>query len=195
MECLHVERSDALEKLLIDGKMEARIRSIVDSVLKEAASGTSSMIKSAIRNDPRGAYRAVKHSVWKKALGGSVSILARKKRGGSYSVRPSKRGRSATTTRIMSYSGEDRGFILRFLNGGTKERRVETMNGRSMKIQSADERNGKRAYKGGLGNRGRIEARNFFGRAARPELEEAAGKIAELIEQEWEKVFNGRLDN
>lgn len=194
MECLHVERSDALKRLVIDGKMEARIRAIVDSVLKEAASGTSAMIKGAIRNDPRGAYKAVKHSVWKKALGGSLSILARKKRGGSYSVRPSNRGRSATTTRIMSYSGEDRGFILRFLNGGTKERTVTTMNGRAMKMQSADERNGKRAYKGGLGNRGRIEARNFFGRAAKPELDEAAEKIAELIDQEWDNVFNNKTD-
>lgn len=191
MEVLRIEKNDTLERLLRSGDYEARVRRIVGAVLKEAATATGLGIRGALKHDPRMAYKAVKHSVYKKVLGGSLSILSRKTRSGSVSTGASRRGRSARTAQVMSYAGEDRGFILRFLNSGTGDRTVGTMNGHAIRRGSVAERRGGRTYKGGIGNRGAIAARNFFGHVAQRQLDKAAGRIAELIEAEFAKLING----
>ena len=186
-----IERNDVLERLLISGEMESRVRKIIQTVLKEAEIRAEGGVRSAVPHDPRGAYKAVRHAVYKRVLGGNLSILNSRKRSGSVAqVSASVRGRSGKTQRTLGYSGEDRGFILRFLNSGTGQRFVSTLNARDIVRKSVDERPGGRSYKGGIGNRGSINARNFFGRVAQRELNEAAKRIGELIEEEINKVIS-----
>ena len=186
-----IERNDVLERLLISGEMESRVRKIIQTVLKDAEIRAEGGVRSAVPHDPRGAYKAVRHAVYRRVLGGNLSILNSRKRSGSVGqVSASVRGRSGKTQRTLSYSGEDRGFILRFLNSGTGQRFVSTLNARDIVRKSVDERPGGRSYKGGIGNRGAISARKFFGRVAQRELNEAAKRIGELREEEINKVIS-----
>ena len=186
-----IERNDVLERLLMSGDMENRVRKIIQKELKAAETRAEGGVRSAVPNDPREAYKAVRHAVYKRVLGGNLSILDKRKRSGAVAeVSASVRGRSGKTERSMSYSGEDRGFILRILNSGTGQRFVSTLNARDIVRKSVDERPGGRSYKGGIGNRGAINARNFFGRVAQRELNEAAKRIGELIEEEINKVIS-----
>lgn len=175
----------------MSGDMENRVRKIIQKELKAAETRAEGGVRSAVPNDPREAYKAVRHAVYKRVLGGNLSILDKRKRSGAVAeVSASVRGRSGKTERSMSYSGEDRGFILRILNSGTGQRFVSTLNARDIVRKSVDERPGGRSYKGGIGNRGAINARNFFGRVAQRELNEAAKRIGELIEEEINKVIS-----
>lgn len=186
-----IEKNDVLERLLMSGDMESRVRKIIQKELKAAETRAEGGVRSAVPNDPREAYKAVRHAVYKRVLGGNLSILNKRKRSGAVAeVSASVRGRSGKTERSMSYSGEDRGFILRFLNSGTGQRFVSTLNARDIVRKSVDDRPGGRSYKGGIGNRGAISARNFFGRVAQRELNEAAKRIGELIEEEFNKMIS-----
>lgn len=186
-----IERNDVLERLLMSGDMESRVRKIIQKELKAAETRAEGGVRSAVPNDPREAYKAVRHAVYKRVLGGNLSILNKRKRSGAVAeVSASVRGRSGKTERSMSYSGEDRGFILRILNSGTRQRFVKTLYGREIVRKSVDERPNGRSYRGGIGNRGAITPRNFFGRVAQKELNEAAKRIGELIEEEINKVIS-----
>jgi hypothetical protein len=129
-----------------------------------------------MKSDPRQAYKAVKSAVYKRILGGSVSILNRKnaKGGGSYEpprkLRQGQRGgnrvpRSQRTQQVMSYEGADRAFILRFLNAGTDVREAGTRSGRMS------------------GNRGRIAPRNFFANSSHTAMQKAAEQLSTLIDE------------
>lgn len=175
----------------MSGDMENRVRKIIQKELKAAETRAEGGVRSAVPNDPREAYKAVRHAVYKRVLGGNLSILNKRKRSGAVAeVSASVRGRSGKTERTMSYSGEDRGFILRILNSGTRQRFVKILYGREIARKSVDERPNGRSYKGGIGNRGAIAPRNFFGRVAQKELNEAAKRIGELIEEEINKVIS-----
>lgn len=174
------EFDEKLERLLISGEMEKKVQGIVRKVLSKVRGRVASGIRPAIGRDPRQAYRAVKHSVYKRILGGSVSILQRKSgrsvqmmqvpksRHRLESATNSKgnhRGgnripRSLRTEQLLSYYGTDRGFVLRFLNNGTAERN------------------------NGYGNRGSITPRNFFASTAQKEMEAAMDELAQLINEE-----------
>ena len=148
----------------------------------------SQSAKEVIKNDPRSAYKAVKYMTYRQVLGGNVSILTRKRRSKDAAIIPtSSRAdmRSAKTKRMLSYSGEDRGFILRFLNSGTGNRVVQGINNHSI---GEVNRNPKRKYKGGIGNRGSIPARNWFPGAGQKAMEKAAAQFAELIQKEINKM-------
>ena len=115
--------------------MEKRIRDVIRQVLKEvrgklAASATTGL---EMKSDPRKSYKAVRYAVYRRIFGGQVNILnSRKMSTGAFyapprKVRPGKRGgnrrsRSDRTIDLMSYEGKSRGFVLRFLNAGTKVR-------------------------------------------------------------------------
>ena len=130
-------------------------------------------------NDPRKAYQAVRHSVYKRVLGGQVNILQKSRAGGRMSIarpprtlRPGQRGgnrrkRSARTNQVDGYIGSDRGFILRFMNAGTVERKTR------------------------YGKRGSIRARNWFGTSSAFAMDTAAGKLEELIGRAVEEVWGG----
>jgi hypothetical protein len=74
--------------------------------------------------------------------------------------------RSQRTVDMLTYGPRDRGFILRFLEGGTKQRTAGTRSGK---------------FRGG--NRGAIAPRNIFSRTAPFIADEVMKKLAEKIEK------------
>lgn len=175
-----VERQKwALASLLVNSPdMRKKIRKLIQSELTKARTRTSRDVKTSVPVDPRQAFRSVKRSVWKKTLGGSLSILAPRRAGAPKPIdiprkldrNPGQRGgnrvkRSATTERMLGYYGKDRGFILRFLNAGTDERTTR------------------------LGKRGSIAPRNFFEAAASANLDIAAENLGKMIDEELAAAF------
>lgn len=182
-----IENNVKLERLLTSNpEMEKKVRKIVRQVLKGAQKGVQDDAKSL---STRQAYKAVRSSVYKKVLGGNLNILDGKK-GVTAPVPPSSRGRLARTEQIMSYQGESRGFILRFLNSGTNGRVTTNMNGhpiyRSQKVKWHNYKSGE------IGGRGRIAARNWFGPAASQELNRTAEEFDKLLDVLIEKEFNSK---
>jgi hypothetical protein len=162
-----------------DKETRQRIRKIIREELKDAAKRLREDAKYELKEDPRKAFRAVKSTVYRKILGGNVSILNPKKAGNRYQLvrerkldtNPHQRGgnrrpRSARTEQVDSYFGKDRAFILRFVSSGTAERKTR------------------------YGNRGSIAARNWFQNMAPREMELAAGNLAEVIEDELAAAYN-----
>ena len=76
----------------------------------------------------------------------------------------------------MSYFGKDRGFVLRFLNAGTRVRYNGGRNGRT-----EEQYNTFIAHHEGRGHRGAISARNWFGGASQHQLENAANNLDKMI--------------
>lgn len=129
----------ALSRLMIDNPQTKReVKKIFSKEIRAAARRTQKDVRNNLGNDPRQAFRAVKSAVYKRILGGNISDLAstravtkmsiwRKDR--KLDMNPRQRGgnrrkRSARTNQLDGYIGKDRGFVLRFLNAGTDERRV-----------------------------------------------------------------------
>ena len=172
------ELSKKLDRLQArDSQMEQRITKIIREAIKAARSMVTQDAKGAVGNDPRHAYKAVRSMVYKRILGGNISILQKRKAGGGKSgyepprtLRPGQRGgnrvpRSARTQQMMDYEGSDRGFILRFLNSGTGQRTAGTRNGRLH------------------GNRGSIAARNWFPSSGQRAMNAAAQYIIDEIDR------------
>ena len=169
---------EGLSDLRTDSKrMRSDLRKIIRTVLAEARKAMSQDARGILPNDPRKAYQAVRHSVYKRVLGGQVNILQKSRAGGRMSIarpprtlRPGQRGgnrrkRSARTNQVDGYIGSDRGFILRFLNAGTVERETR------------------------YGRRGSIRARNWFDTSSAFAMDTAAGKLEELIGRAVEEVW------
>lgn len=148
------------------------IQQAVRKELQAARKRISQDVKSNLGNDPRQAYRAVKYSIYKTVLGGNVSILNRRRAGARYELlkdrkidqNPKQHGgnrikRSPRTEKVDSYFGADRGFVLRFVNSGTKPRYTK------------------------YGNRGLIAGRRIFEMSALFQMPEAAENISNLIEE------------
>ena len=173
------EQMQQLDRLLATNpEMEAKMRRVISKVLIKAQSKMRRDVGTDLPNDPRNAAKAVRKAVYRQILGGNINIL-RKRRAteGASSYTPTRtlksgqrggnrRLRSERTMRMEAYNASDRGFILYWLNSGTK--------GRSMgKYQSDPHRgNVKRGSQGGdvnkygktvnTGSRGSISARNIF---------------------------------
>ena len=182
MGAITVQNNVHLERLLTtDPTMEQYMRTAIAYVLEQARKDTMSEIASSIHNDPRHAARAVRRSLYKQILGGQINILQKKKAGKTGSVPASTRGRLASTTRYLGYTGSDRGFILRFLNAGTAERTAAHMNGHGIMRTS---RTGRRLYKTStIGGRGSIAGRNFFGPASLTAMNDAAMLLSKELER------------
>ena len=172
------ELSKKLDRLQAkDSQMEQRITKIIREAIKAARSMVTQDAKGAVGNDPRHAYKAVRSMVYKRILGGNISILQKRKAGSGKSgyepprtLRPGQRGgnrvpRSTRTQQVMDYEGSDRGFILRFLNSGTGQRTAGTRNGRLH------------------GNRGSIAARNWFPSSGQRAMNAAAQYIIDEIDR------------
>ncbi len=155
-------------------EMEKKLRKIVRDEIAAARAGMVNRARNALGNDPRGAAQSVRSSVYKSLLGGQVNILGGRGGGSSSSYSPARtlregqrggnrRPRSAKTERMDSYGGTQRGMVLRWLNDGVNDRKIQTS------------RNG---------NRGSITARNWFGPAGDAEMNAAAERIARVIEEE-----------
>lgn len=157
--------------------MEKRVQGLIRKVLLEARRVISGETKGVIKNDPRQAYKAVKSAVYRRILGGSVSILAKRRAGKRLPAPPvvhkletetnskgNHRGgnrmpRSQRTENLLTYAGADRGFILRFLNAGTE--------GRESRV----------------GNRGSVAPRNFFATSSHKAMQHAAEQLDSLIDE------------
>ena len=172
--------SEALAVLFVNNPdTRKRIRKIIREELKDAAKRLREDAKYEMKEDPRKAYRAVKSSIYRKILGGNVSILNPRKAGARYQlVRPRKldqnprqhggnrRKRSERTNAIDSYFGKDRAFILRFVNNGTNDRQTR------------------------YGNRGRISVSgNWFPNMGQKELELAAENLANVVNEELAEAY------
>ena len=172
-----VEQRKELEKLMMSNPaMEKKVQGLIRKVLLEVRRRLGGEAKQAMKSDPRNAYKAVKTSIYRQILGGSVSILNKRRASGRTSsyepprtLQPGQRGgnrvpRGERTRQVMSYEGSDRGFILRFLNAGATDREAGTRGGRLG------------------GNRGSIAPSNWFGQHSHVEMEKAAGELASLID-------------
>ena len=189
---------DAFEKKIEELKttnpgLEKRLRGVIRKVLGEVRAKMQQSAQSDLQmqSDPRKAYKAVRYAVYKRLFGGQVNILpSRKTVKGSYE--PPRKGlpkrggnrrpRSPRTQDLLDYEGISRGFVLRFLNAGTKAR--YSGYGRNGRTQADYERF--IANHDGRGFRGSIAARNWFGPRSHQELENAAGHIQAIID----KVIN-----
>lgn len=177
-----------IDKLLADKpEMRGALQRVVKSVVRTARANTTRQIHAIVSRDPRKAYQAVKFTVYKQVLGGSVSILDPKK-GSNTRCRvnkdrkldsnPTQRGgnrmtRTDRTEQIDSYYGKDRAFILRFLS------------------QGADRTSGAMVARGGhrpAARRGAIASRYDFEGIANGELEKAIGMIEQIADKELDKI-------
>ena len=162
-----------------DKETRKRIQKIIREELKDAAKRLREDAKYELKEDPRKAFRAVKSSVYRRILGGNVSILNPRRAGARYQlirnrkldINPHQHGgnrrlRSARTEQVDSYFGKDRAFILRFVSSGTTARKTR------------------------YGNRGSIVTRNWFQNMAPHEMELTAGNLAEVIEEELAEAYN-----
>ncbi len=175
-----VEQRKELESLMMSNpETEKKVQKLIRKVLLVARRTIAKEAKGKIKADPRQAYKAVKTAVYKRILGGSVSIL--NKRGaarGKSGYEPPKKlkpgqwggnrvARSRRTQQVMDYQGADRAFILRFLELGTyKGPRIA-------------------GTRGGVlgGNRGQISPRHFFGTSSHQAMEQAAEQLSTLIDE------------
>lgn len=183
-----VEQQKELDKLMMSNpQMEKKVQKLIRKVLMEVRKHMGDAAKDAMQSDPRQAYKAVKTAVYRQILGGSVSILNKRKPATKFSayepprkMREGKRGgnrmpRSERTNDVMKYAGSDRAFVLRFINNGTQDRGVNFNYNESRK---ADKWN----RHPNTGNRGRIAPRNFFGNRSHQEMENAAENLTKLID-------------
>ena len=181
-------QAKALAALSVNRKdMRAYITKLIRKELGKARANISKDIKSAVSDDPRAAYRAVRYAVWKQVLGGQVNILASKRAGTRYKLikerkldqNPNQRGgnrlpRSKRTEDLDTYYGKDRSFVLRFLNSGAGVR---------------NERQSR------FGNRGSITGRNFFAPSALKHLDTAAEHLGEMITEILAYEFEREQNN
>lgn len=169
---------ETLRKMQTDNPRTKReLQAIIRRAIGEARKNVIKDAQDVLENDPRHAYKAVRNSVYKQIFGGQINILSSRHRGAATKwVKPKKdrpenarggnrRKRSSETMRYDSYEGADRGFILRFLNAGTAERETR------------------------YGKRGSLAARHWFGRSSAFQMDAAANRIAEEIENLLQQEF------
>ena len=179
-----VKQRKELEQMLSSNPdIEKRLQKLIRKVLMQARKQVSQSAQGAIKSDPRQAHKAVKTAVYRRILGGSVSLLNKRRAGsaGSYepprTLQPNQRGgnrvkRGQRTQQVMNYQGASRAFVLRFINQGTSQRTAGTRGGHLS------------------GNRGSIAARNFFGSSSHQALQQAAAELDKMIDDIISKEFN-----
>jgi hypothetical protein len=186
-----LEQQKVLEAALsTNPKTQKALQKLIRKVILEARKSVSDAAENKMKNDPRGAAQAVRTSVYKKILGANINIFSSRKAHGQNSYEPPRKGvsgrggnrrtRSQRTRQIMGYAPLDRGFILRFLKQGTKDRNIQHLK----EIKRAD---GTSKFKwssdnGMYGNRGAIKARNWFQGASLTELQSVSHEMQELID-------------
>ena len=185
---------------------DPKMRKVIQQHIREALFAARREVMAAFpaENDPRQSRRAIRTTVYEKILGGNINILTGKTAhgGGGYepprTLTPGQRGgnrrkRSERTKQIMNYGPLDRGFILRFVNSGTKTRVIGFRNTVKANRSAYEKRVTRisRGEKSHTGNRGSIAPRNWFMQSAESALGNAAQMIADLIEIEAAAIANG----
>ena len=185
---------------------DPKMRKVIQQHIREALFEARRDVMAAFpaESDPRDARRAIRTSVYDKVLGGNINILTGKKAHGTNNYEPqrtltpgqrggNRRKRSQRTQQVMSYAPLDRGFILRFVNSGTKTRVIgfrNTLKGNRTRYENRVYRIN-RGDKARTGNRGAIAPRNWFKQSAESALGTAAANIAEMIEIEAAAIARG----
>ena len=185
---------------------DPKMRKVIQQHIREALFAARREVMAAFpaeNGDPRETRRSIRTTVYEKIMGGNINILTGKSvkgASGGVFVQPrrayhdrggNRRERSDRTKQILNYGPLQRGFILRFVNSGTKQRVIgfrNTIKGNREKYDSAIRRinRGNRT-----GNRGSIAPRNWFMQSAESALGNAAQMIADLIEIEAAAIANG----
>ena len=185
---IQIESNVRLEKLLTtDPTMERGLRNAIAYVMGKARQSVVDAASTAMTTDPNHAAKAIRRTIYQQILGANLNILRKRRAGKTASVPASLRGRTSDTERILGYQGSDRGFILRFVNAGTRERTATHMDGHAIRLT---QRSGNRVYQGGsrIGYRGSIQGKNFFGPAALAAINEVVpilqAKFEEIIQQQ-----------
>ena len=192
-EAVIMESKKVLEAALsTNPKTQAVLRKMIREYVKEAREQVVNNIKFK-DGDPRGARHAVRTTVYKRVLGANINIFNSRKAHGSNNYEPPRKGvpnrggnrrvMGARTSRIMSYDALDRGFILRWLNEGVNDRKINFKSNENRKVDKWNKHPN-------TGNRGSIAARNFF----RPLGDRALGimreNLSNAIEAEITKLLN-----
>lgn len=151
--------------------MDRLLKKLIRAAFREARNKTSRDLKANIVNDPRKSHRAVRFVVYKRIFGANINILAKRRASNSgastplprkLDQNPHQRGgnrmkQSDRTKQLNSYTGSDRGFVLRFLSSGTDSRTSR------------------------YGNRGSMRTTNMFGYISLPHMEEAVREIHDAV--------------
>ena len=189
-----LEQKQVLERALsTNPKTQKALQKLIRRVIIEARASVVKATANALKKDPRHAARAVRTAVYKKILGANINIYNSLKAHGHTSYEPprhpsriggNRRPRSSNTARYMGYDALDRGFILRWVNGGTP-------GSRNINFTPNDRRKVDKWNKHpNTGNRGNISARNFFRGAAERALVQAVDNLSNLIDTELEAMLN-----
>lgn len=190
-----LEQKQVFEQALsTNPKTQKALQKLIRQVIQEAREKVVSAASDKMKNDPRGAARAVRTAVYKKILGANINIYNSRKAHGQNSYEPPRKGvsgrggnrrtRSGRTRQIMGYAPLDRGFILRWINDGTPgARNIEFTPNDRRKVDKWNKHPN-------TGNRGNIAARNFFRGAGERALAQAADNLATLIDTELEAMLN-----
>jgi hypothetical protein len=205
------ELAKKLDQLQVNNpEMEKKIQKIIAKGLQMVRKNVSDAMRAKMDSDPREAYKAVRRTVYRRILGGNVNILQNKRAGDRSTYQPTRtmksgqrggnrRLRSERTLALESYSGRDRGFILRFLEGGARKgggRRQE----RGFRNDPHRDQV-KRGSQGGdiskygkttnTGSRGSISARHVFSGVA----EHGMSNAIAFIEREIDKLIQQEFGN
>lgn len=155
------------------------VKDTIRKELREARKRIVQDVRSGLNSDPRKAYLAVKYSLYKRILGGNLSILNPRRTGSRYKLivprkldmNPNQRGgnRRPINDKLndrSTYFGKDRAFILRFINSGTDERETR------------------------FGKRGSLRQTRIFETSSAYQIETAQDNIAKLIEEVLQEVID-----
>lgn len=178
MDTIELENNVKLERLLTTHpEMEKKLRGIIRNVITGAQ---GALMRNAQQYSTKNAYMAVRKAVYKKILGGNLNILQGRGKAGARAPLPpesprkrsnaiggNRMPRSRRTEDLLTYSGADRGFILRFLNSGTPGRNTN-----------------------GIRYVGQIAGNNWLGPLAQNELNHAAEQFDLLLDALIAKEFN-----
>jgi hypothetical protein len=196
-----VKQKQELEALMMSNPaMEKQVQKLIRKVLMAARREVAKAASGSMKADPRKAYKAVKTAVYRRILGGSVSIL--NKRGTKFdhyepprTLRPVQRGgnrrpRSQRSDNLLHYAGDSRAFVLRFLNAGTNARYIQfTGDSNRSRVNRGSQGGTKYGKTINTGRRGNIAPRNFFSSSSHRAMQKAADQLSILIDQMIQKVI------
>lgn len=184
--------SDSFMAEMLQAEIERMLRGVRARLVSQSAAGLQ------LKSDPRQLHRAIRYAVYKKVFGGNVNILNKRKAGALVPydkltiIREgqwggNRRHRSAVTARNDGYFGSDRGFIFRFLNQGTDERKIKNFTTDPHRphirrgLYGGDvEKYGKTVN---TGLRGGLSRRDWFGPASMREMKAAIPELEKYIDR------------
>ena len=177
---------EMLERLKYQNLVKSSdIRRVFAKVAKPVKVSVQQGARSAMRSDPRKAWKAVRIITLKGGKGVVVGLLNPRKAGNAMSV-PQKatggksgirrhRKRSARTNQVDGYQGADRAWLLRIVNQGTVNGPREA---------------GTRGTLTKTANRGELTAKRFFDRAEAG-MKQASQSLASELGKIIEKRMKG----